>query len=360
MLLLVGAIGLLAGITGGMLAIGLLPTFPLESIIVRRSVRSAAGQRVAIPFPQPTAISAAVVDCFVLPPNASFPDVLARSERSGRGVALTSDGWVVTTRSAVRETRRLASLAVVSSDGVLHPVDRLAEDPASDLVFLHIDDRTAAVLPLAEDGELPTGTLLATPTVDGGLSAAAVRAYARDPRRPAVRSTDQWETSLAFDAASEIPPGSPLVGADGSLVGVAVDGSHAIPVSAIVSALPSLFSDGAVTRNAMRGTVRSDEALAVREEATRVNGVEIIAQKSGRAFPDGSALGSILLPGDRLLAVGTDPVTSRRPLPDLLQEYPAGATVAFRIRRGSAERDVEVPLERSRGFHVGRGDGDRG
>lgn len=346
MILLIGVVGFFAGIVGGLAAVAfLLPTpSAIDGIVARRS-RNAAPTVRALPSIAP--IAASVVDFFIVDGRVDIPALLPLRSRTGRGMALTSDGWVVTVRASLPLRSTLRPVAV-TADRTIRRIDRIAFDPISDLAFVHIPDLQSAVLPLRSRVGLPIGTPLFTPTPDGGLISLTLRTLVARDDPGTIRSSDRWASTIALHAPSDTPPGTAVVDADGAMVGVVVDDAHALPVDAVISALPSLFDGGAVQRNVLGVTYRDASEFGFSQRGS-VDGVVITRDGRMLAITQKSPLTRKLQEGDELLAIGDDPLTARRLLPELLQEYPIGATVRIRARRAGQETTLEVPLGTTKG-----------
>lgn len=340
-IVLVGVVGFLAGVTGGLAAISFILPFPsvFDGAVLRRN---RAVPRASTSLPALAPIAASVVDVFSVDGKADQPALLPLAARTGRGVALTSDGWVVTVRSAL-PTRPTARPVVVTSDRKIRGVDRIAFDPISDLAFIHVPSISASVLPLRPRDGLPIGTVLFAPTADGGIVPVTLRTLAARADVSAIRSSDWLGAAIALDAQIDVPVGTPVVDAEGAMVGITRGGVFVLPVDAITTALPSLFADGVVTRNVLGIAFRDTSEFGY--DAQRVaDGV--VVSKDGRtpAVAVSSPLRGHLGEGDALLAIGDDPLTARRTLPELLQEYPLGATVPIRARRGDRDLTLSVKL----------------
>jgi len=341
LIVLVGIVGFLAGAAGGLAAISFILPFPtVFDGIVLRGNRVASRATALLPALAP--IAASVVDLFMVDGQADPPALLPLAARTGRGVAITSDGWVVTVRSAF-PVRAAARPVVVTSDRKIRGVDRIAFDPISDLAFIHVPTIAASVLPLRPRDGLPIGTALFVPTADGGLIPVALRTLAARSQAGIIRSSDRLVSAIALDTRIDVPTGTPVVDADGAMVGITLGGELVLPVDAITSALPPLFSGGVVTRNVL-GVLFRDTSEFGYDPLHVGEGVALNHDGRTPAVAPSSALHDRLVEGDTLLAIGDDPLTARRTLPELLQEYPLGATIPIRARHGDREIVLTVPL----------------
>jgi|GEM_PF-4984322 len=340
-IILIGIVGFLAGVAGGLVAMSLLLPMPsiFEGVTLRRS---RAAVRTVNAFPALAPIATSVVDLFTVDGKAETPALLPLDRRTGRGVALTSDGWVVTVRAALPAPAGMRPLAV-TADRTIRSVDRIAFDPISDLAFVHVLDLDASVLPFRQRNGMPIGTALFAPTADGGLASFALQAPAARHAAGATRSSEQWASTLIVAPGIDAPIGTPVIDGDGAMVGVVADAGRVIAVDAIASALPSLFADGAVKRNALGVTYRDASDFAFGAAAFK-EGVTLARDGQTPAVRMTSPLRGVVAEGDVILAVGDDRLTVRRPLAELIQEYPLGAAVELRVRTGERERTVPATL----------------
>ncbi|MFH1430718.1 MAG: S1C family serine protease [Candidatus Uhrbacteria bacterium] len=345
-ILLTGAIGFVAGIAGGL--IGMATLFPASLSTSSGIVRSGVMTRSSVEeFPSLAQVSAAVVDQFTVSKYAPTPTLIPLAQRSGRGIALTSDGWVMTVRSALDE-RGDQLPVVVSRDRRIHAVSRIALDPVSDLVFLAVPTLQVPVFPLRDQVGLHVGERLYAPTSDGGVVAVTLRSRRTRMGDETFRSSDRWDSLLAIDAATKLDPGTPVVDEDGALVGVVMDGTYVYPVELITSALPSLFKDGVVLRNTLGVTYRDLSEYAIAPDG--VDSGALLAAPSGkRVFTSVSPFVGLVRAGETILAIGDDPLTARS-LSALLQEYPLGAVVEVTVLGvDGVERTASVPLVKEGG-----------
>lgn len=339
-IILTSIVGFLAGVVGGLAAISIFTPLPpvFDGSILRRTRPSAA---TSMP-PALAPIAASVIDFFAVEAKADAPSLLPLERRTGRGVALTSDGWIATIRAAL-PTQPSVRPIVVTADRKIRRIDRVAFDPISDLAFVHVSDLEASVLPLRKRAGLPVGLPLFAPTTDGGLRPLLLQAVTARIPSSAARSSERWPSVVALQARIGAPIGTPIIDGDGALVGIATDDEHALPVDAVISALPSLFAEGAVTRNALGVTYRDASEFAYQPDSV-AEGVMLVRDGRMPAVKSTSPLAGKLAEGDAIFSVGDDSLTIRRSLAELIQEYPPGAIIELRVRREGTEAVVRVKL----------------
>lgn len=347
-ILLAASVGAMTGFIGGIAAEAILPSGaqpPVDGIL-RRIITPRRDPA----LPSLTTLAEATVDLFVVPGRAPLPASLPIAQRTGRGVALTSDGWVVTVRAAVPSEVLHGGgtqwIAASGADRRLRSVDRIAVDPISDLIFVRVHDSDATVIPFRATRELDIGTELVVPSVDGG----ATRTSLRSASAPSsdLRTSDVWTLALRLSSAVDAPPGTPVVDRNGALVGVLSDATSVIPADAITSATASLFARGVVERNIL-GLTYHDLADEVRNDRGPASGLMLAAGDWAPAIAPSSPLVRELRAGDVITAIGDDTLTVRRTLPELLQEYPLGAEVQIRVLRNGKTGNVSARLATARG-----------
>ncbi|MDO8462651.1 MAG: S1C family serine protease [bacterium] len=344
-MLFTGALALIAGIVGGLVGMAFLFPVPQTSgaqvIIGRVAAREGGSDQ----FPALAPLAAAVVDI------VDIHDAVALADRHGRGVVLTSDGWVATLRTAL-PTARGSAPGIVARDRTLHAVTEVAYDPMSDLAFLRVPTLSATVVPIRDrDGRYP-GMPLFAPTEDAGLVLVRLRARSVREQPAALQSSDRWGSRLTFDGSTPLIRGTPLVDEDGAVVALVLADDVALPVDAMVTALASLFRDGAVTRNAL-GVMYRDRSAFIVDDTDAGQGAIIEAPPRGRAFTASSPLREVLEEGDRIIAVGDDPLTERRFLEEILQEYPLGAVITLSVLAEGEAATHTVTLTKVTGETVG-------
>lgn len=347
-LVLTLVIGLLAGAVGGLTGLALVGPQPVASMGITLREPRATGTARELPNLAP--ISAATIDVYQIPRESALPAELRAADRAGRGVALTSDGWIVTTIGAL-PAQRARRPVIATADHRLHDVARIAVDPSSDLVFLHVPTASAPVLPLRDGADAAVGLSLFAPSPDGGVHLATLRARTARAGAGDIRSSDAWESVLAFDTSAVLLAGTPVLDDDGAIAGIALGGDAALPIDAVATAMRALFADGNVTRNTLGVTYRDPDAL-VRADAVPTDGVVLARNGSAPLFTSTSPLAGMLTVGDTILAIGSDPVTSRRRIGELLQEYPLGAEVVVHALRSGTAVALPVRLAKASGSVV--------
>lgn len=343
-IILIGFLGFFSGGVGGLTAAAFL--IPTTSTVIPAFLQRASPAPSA---PSLASVMGATVDVFTVEASDAIPALVPFASRVGRGVAITDDGWIATVGEVIRSARAGRRVPiVVGRDRQVRTVDRMAFDPISDLVFLHVPELRATALPFHARERLRLGALLTIPTGENGMVTVALRSLSASIASTALHSSDAWATALAFAPLADVPLGSPVVDASGAVVGILQSSDRALPIDAVTSVLPTLLARGIVERNTIGMTYR-DLAEFGRLDRDGEGIVIERARVGAPLFAPGSPLTGRLAAGDRILAVGDEQLTALRHIAELLQEYPVGATVPFDVLRRGQRSTIPVTLVVQRG-----------
>ncbi len=273
-----------------------------------------------------SSVSGSVVPLFVSDRAMDRADSAVAS-----GVALTSDGWVLTSGS-VEVSRGRAFIKNTS-----YAVDRVVRDPATGSAFIHI---AADGLPVATFGSgtslSPGSDVYLVPVSDHLVRRTLV---AVDPGEAYDHSWDVSQKRLVLDAAANVPPGTPVFDAAGKLVGIMADAVRAVPIDTILPALSSLLKDGSIHRIVLgvSGTDLSRAAPASGSSARA--GLKVSAVRPGSV----AAIAGVRA-GDIILEVDGEAV-GRRTLDELILGFAPGARVPVSVERPDGSvADLEMIL----------------
>lgn len=300
---------------------------------------SASWSRIA-----PTAAASLYRTDGVAPDGLWGPDRLI-----GQAVALTGDGWFVTSASSLSGLK-LADLGL-AVEGQIAPVRRAEIDRSLGLAFLKVEARRAPAA-FGRVADLAAGDAVWVNPRPGQFVPAAVRSVSGRVQPGAWAASEMVQRRLLLDGVAQAGDrGAPVWAKDGTLLGLldAAPGEPlaVVPVTGIPSAFSSLVSDGAI-RTATLGVQATDLTGVVRAAPSSgpVVGAWIHEGRKG-AVPavakDGPAK-NLLKAGDTVLAIDRDILDGTRDLGDILSEYRPGAKVTVRVSRDGADLDVPVVL----------------
>jgi S1-C subfamily serine protease len=269
---------------------------------------------------------------------------------AGSAVVFTSDGFLLTNAHVVGAAE--AGQAAFA-DGTTVPFHVVGSDPLSDLAVVRADGTTPAPVSLGEASQLRVGQLVVAVGnplgLAGTITAGVVSALGRSLPTRAGENVRIIDDVIQTDAA--LNPGNSggaLVVASGQVVGIntAVAGvgvGLAIPINATTrQIIATLVADGRV-RRAYLGIGGTPAPLAPPLAARR-------AQKTGlrieQVVPGGPAAQAGLRPGDLLLSVDGESITSAQVLQSLMLGDAIGRPLALTVLRSDALVDViATPVE---------------
>ncbi len=347
-------VSLAVGATAGTLATVLIWNFFLvdrtNQLLTSRTLPPSTHRRVATSDDELVAklreeATLSIVDFFAVKNDEAaryFPD-----EAIGHGVVLSSDGWILSSRS-VFDPRR-ASMIRVGVGPFLAPIDRVVQDTETGALFIKVAHDNLRPAVFGSTKNLSSGDTLYLVTSAENLARMHV-AELRN-RRSGIVSSDILSTSLTFvQSVAANYTGSPVFDSVGNVVGIAVtDGAspgRAIPLDDLTPLFHTFLANGTLTRPAL--------------------GVHGVNLTNSRQFPDVRGRGFLVMadpkfgnravdrgsPADRAGIIDRDIITKVRDVPvvgaldisELLLALEPGDAVDFTIVRGGSERMITVTL----------------
>jgi serine protease Do len=290
-----------------------------------------------------------------LSPSVANLQVRRRTRRgpalgAGSGVAISSDGFLITSAHVVEGSRRgVASF----SDGRETPVSLVGSDPLSDLAVLRADGGDLTPATLGDAAALRVGQLVVAignphgfaSSVTAGVVSGLGRSLpvgARGGPRRVVENVIQTDAALnpGNSGGALVNGAGHVVGINTALAGIGL--GLAVPINDATRVIIStLIRDGRV-RRAHIGAAVAPRPLppAVAERLGRRGAVQIMQVIEG-----GPAENAGLKPGDLLIELDGEPVTDAGDLQRLMVLERIGRSVPATVLRGAAQRRVELILD---------------
>jgi serine protease Do len=295
----------------------------------------------------------------LLPPEKRPTAPPAPRAGSGSGVIISPDGEILTNHHVAGGATHVT---VIMADGKRLSARIIGTDPHGDLTLLDIEGKKLPHVKLGPD-DRPTagswviamGNPFSLATADGGpiVTQGIVSGLHRiQPQN--VSGELFYGDSVQTDA--EINPGNsggPLFDLEGRLVGingriatrrlmyrVNTGVGYAISARQIRRTLPRLRAGGTVHKG----------FLGIRYDVDEMSGagVEVLF-----VYPGSPAEAAGLLPGDRIVGIGTQRIRTGSRLAGLLSTQPAGTRMLLTSTRKGREKAIEVVLLR-RPEEIGR------
>lgn len=280
--------------------------------------------------------------------NADLP--LSEDQEIGRAVALTSDGWLVTTYAAIRNIR-VADLQV-AWQGKVFAIDKAVRDAASDAVFLKTSTTGLPVTALVDPADLSAGSQVWLEPDSGRLYPETLI----DLRAPAMNDPVSSERAvrrlLVTGAGENNGLGGALWNAQGQLIGLleskSAAGWRVLPASDLRTALNALLA-GTEIRHASLGVRASDLSSLVQAQTSRdwpERGAWLRADKTHNlpaVSPTGPSA-KLLRDGDVIDRIERDVLDGTADLGERLLDYKPGAEVTLYGTRDGQPFQVSVTL----------------
>jgi S1-C subfamily serine protease len=277
--------------------------------------------------------------------------LLTNDHLLGQGVALTSDGWMVTPASVIAGLK--LSEITVWHDGVSATVQRGVLDKLSQTVFLktNLNGLTSAAFARVQD--VRPGAVMWMESDAEIFELHSVTNVAGRSSSLDASSSEFAARRIRFDGPAKVIAGTPVWDPNGSLVGlleITADGqSAAIPVTSIAASFNNLLMTGEIS-HAVLGVRTMDLALA-RIDGDRA-GLPLAGayirdeKKTGKLgiVKDSPAAKAKLKTGDVIVRVDRDILDGTADLGEVLSEYKPGSTVTLRVLRGTQDLDIPVVL----------------
>lgn len=276
--------------------------------------------------------------------------LFTRDRILGEAVALTVDGWLLTSASAV-EGMRVADLIVVS-ESRSYAVKEAVRDTATGLVYLKIAAQDLSVASFAQKEDGVVGLPVWVETVPGRLLPQVlldVQGRQGEMPLPSERLSRRF---LMNTSLSALPNGAAVWNAVGQLMGVVETtdavGAWVIPAVGVTESLNSWLAMREIRRPTL-GVAGIDASLILSEgvSSTRsVNGFVVRGDRAqGMVAIDAKGPAARLLKeGDVIERLDRDILSSASDVGEYLSQYRSGTSLTISGKRAGKPLEVTVVL----------------
>lgn len=269
-------------------------------------------------------------------PRSTLVGYYTPSERLGRGLVVTSDGWILT---SVNVTKTGAAIAL-GPDGTLLAVEKTTAATPSGYYFVKVDAANLVAAQFSEQNSVSDGQSILGLT-DDGIAVTHVRQARHDTGGAAVLSTESAYNVITVDNET-MPAGTVMLGLDGTVAGVYEGKGVVVPMYQYGWLLPGLLSDGAIKRPYFGVHYLN---LYTFIGAEKLKGALISKDARGVAVAKNSpAAAAGLLENDIITAVDGRAVTAENTLSSLILSRRPGDEIELTVTRAGEEQTVKAVL----------------
>ena len=276
---------------------------------------------------------------------------------TGSGFIIEEGGLILTNNHVVENA---VSVSVTLKDGTELPAEILGRDPSTDVALLRVAARTSPPVGLGDSDRVQIGEhaiVIGSPFgFDQSLTAGYISALGRK-----LRSGDEYGTEIdnVIQTDAAVNPGNsggPLLNSEGEVIGIttaifSIGGGFegigfAVPINTARAIVEELKDRGYVRRpflgiSGLDLTPQLSQRLELPVEGGIL--IQLVHEDSAAAEADIRAgdqvvetpIGTIVLGGDVLVAIGGEPVSSMAEANRLVQSREIGERISFEVVRGS-------------------------
>jgi serine protease Do len=282
----------------------------------------------------------------------------------GSGFIISADGLIVTNEHVASESAK--TIKVSMANGEVHDAELLGSDELADLALLKIkgDKNDFPYIKFADSEDVMVGEwaiamgnpfgLFADgqPSVTVGVVSATKRDFRPDPKDPRLYM-DMIQTDASINRGNS---GGPLVNSEGEVIGVNtfiftggtsngfVGLGFAIPSDRVQKIIGQLKESGSVSLAfdpGMEFTGMTPQ-LVYQYGLNPIPGLLVTTvNKDGPAYECG------IMPGDIIIRIGEERVSSEMHAWALMREYEEGETMTVQLHRDGKEYEAEMTLRKS-------------
>ena len=284
----------------------------------------------------------------------------------GSGFIISEDGLIVTNEHVASKNSK--TIMVALSDGNSYQAELIGSDELADLSLLKIQpedpDQTFPYVSFADSDEIMVGEwtiamgnpfgLFADgqPSVTVGVVSAKERDFRPDPQDPRIY-IEMIQTDAAINRGNS---GGPLVNSNGEVMGVNtfiftggtssgfVGLGFAIPSNRVQKIISQLQESGSVSLDfdpGMKFTPVTRQLIMQYPSIPRVQGLFVTeVNKNGPAYECG------IMPGDVIVQIGEERVTSEMHAWALMREYQEGEDMELHLIRENKQYKTSMSLRK--------------
>jgi len=271
----------------------------------------------------------------------------------GQAVVMTSDGWLMTTENVVAN---INNAVAVSNDKKIYSIEKLVNDPDTNMVWIKVDAQNLAVIDFADISELNDGYQVYIYNANQDqikLANIADKKYNLiNNVYDLVLSSESLDRYILLDnnySADNLS--SPVFNSTSELIGFLYGTSNTInqviPINYFQSIINQVLKSEEIKRPYLGINyldLSQTDGLSEEQRQGQSNGALIIAGKTGIAIKEDSPLYGKLVAGDILLSIEDQRINQTNDLVDILLEYKSGQQVLIKYMHENEEKELNVIL----------------
>ena len=269
-------------------------------------------------------------------------------QSAGSGVIISEDGYIVTNNHVIEDAN---NITVYLQDGTSYTASLVGADAEGDIALLKIDATGLSYATLGDSDTLKVGdTAIAIGNPLGELAGSVSQGIVSALDR---QITLEGETMNLLQTDAAINPGNSggaLFNASGEVIGIVVAKSggdnieglgFAIPINDVKEIVDQLTTYGYVTGRPTMGATFVDISDQITAAMYRVNrlGVYVLSTEDNSAAAQAG-----LLPGDYIVSVNGQSVSSSSDIQAVVSGSEVGDTLTFSVIRYSSGQQEEVQV----------------
>jgi len=265
--------------------------------------------------------------------GAGLSSAFVKNDLFGGGLALTTDGWILTRKQNVRA----GQVRVVVINNQKYTIEKKIFDSATDAVFVKIDAKDLSVADLGSLHSVNSGqtAMVVLPDKIWRTEVEQVAFYKPVNSATLIHSTEKFYKNIKLKGQiSSDYLGAPVVGLDGKIFGILLNAEGLVlPIDYLYQPMKQVVKEEKVVRN----------VLGIRyvdlSEALIVKGLD-----QGASIYSFTKTVFGLKVGDVILKVNDEEVNHLKSLTKLVQEYETGDEVDLWIKRGDDELKIKITM----------------
>lgn len=268
--------------------------------------------------------------------SASKIDVVPSENFLASGLALTSDGWIVTIKNT---SLPLTQIGIVI-DRRFHPVKQILTDDFDGLLFLKIETRGLSLVPFGRLDDLRNGSSLMGLSADQRMYLINLQNTKVYPASSQLHSSEELDYFLRTEI---MPTSTPLFDQKNNFVGLTKDNGLVVPAEAVSYSLKNILKTGKATRTYLGvNYLNLSQNIFVdepRDGALLKNGKDRPA-----VLKNSPAAKAGLKEGDVVKSLDNFELNKNYSLSEAVANYEPGTKMILTIERDGVEKKLDVTL----------------